>query len=90
MIHKKGGLKQAINTTPEFPHGFVECRTCGARYCALKVYEITHRDPFVFRCDCGPQGLYLRWKVETSQHPAAVLSRGERWRQGIRKFFGGS
>lgn len=84
----QGGGRDARPT--EFPHGFVECRTCGARYCSRKVYEITHRAPYEFRCSCGPQGLYLRWKVEGSLHPEAVKQREGGFMWSVRKFFGGN
>lgn len=66
----------------EFKHGFVQCNTCKAKYCSLNVYFITHAPPYEFRCPCGPEGLYLRWKVEKSQIPEALKMR---WAQRLKQ-----
>ena len=53
----------------EFKHGFVQCDTCKDKYCSLEVYFITHAPPYEFRCKCGPEGLYLRWRLERGEEP---------------------
>lgn len=72
-MNGNGNPVKVMQTTEEFPDGFVECQTCCARYCSKEVYFITHRPPYEFRCNCGPQGLYLRWKIEKHLNPAAQV-----------------